>query len=155
MSPGSDPSEAGVADVRAAATRLLARREYARVELERRLTGRGFPADVVAATLDELAAANLQSDERFAESFVRARAERGHGPLRIRRELGERGVPASLADRALAEGGGYGAALVRRVRTKRLGAAPPKDYPGRARQMRFLHYRGFAEDQIRAALGED
>jgi SOS response regulatory protein OraA/RecX len=31
----------------------------------------------------------------------------------------------------------------------------PPDFPGRARQMRFLHYRGFTEAQIRAALDED
>jgi regulatory protein len=155
MTASSEPADAGDADVRAAATRLLARREYARVELERRLTRRGYPAEIVAAVLDALVAENLLSDERFAESFVRARADRGQGPLRIRRELGERGVGAGVAEQALAAADADWDELARGVRAKRFGAAVPGDYPGRARQMRFLHYRGFTEEQIRAALGED
>jgi regulatory protein len=150
-----DSPEVGAADVRAAATRLLARREYARVELERRLTGRGLPHPVVAEVLDALVAENLLSDERFAESFVRARADRGHGPTRIRRELAERGVAGELADEAIAGAETDWRSLASRVRIKRFGTAVPPDFPGRARQMRFLHYRGFTEAQIRAALDED
>jgi SOS response regulatory protein OraA/RecX len=29
----------------------------------------------------------------------------------------------------------------------------PKDWPGKARQMRFLQYRGFSKDHIASALG--
>jgi len=43
----------------------------------------------------------------------------------------------------------------RAVRRKRFGAAPPSDFRERARQARFLEYRGFDGDQIRAALGRD
>lgn len=153
--PDDEPAEVGAADVRAAATRLLARREYARVELERRLTGRGLPRPVVAEVLDALAAENLLSDERFAESFVRARADRGYGPTRIRRELAERGVAGELADEAIAGAETDWDSLALRVRVKRFGPEVPPDFPGRARQMRFLNYRGFTEAQIRAALDED
>jgi regulatory protein len=149
-----DPAEAGEADVRAAAMRLLARREYARVELGRRLARRGFPDEIVASVLDALVAERLLSDERFAESFLRARAERGQGPYRIARALGERGVDPAIVDEALAATDTDWDELARRVRTKRFGRALPDDYPGRARQMRFLHYRGFTESQIRAALGD-
>jgi SOS response regulatory protein OraA/RecX len=31
--------------------------------------------------------------------------------------------------------------------------SPPGDYHERAKQARFLQYRGFSSDQIRAALG--
>jgi SOS response regulatory protein OraA/RecX len=31
--------------------------------------------------------------------------------------------------------------------------SPPGDYAVRARQARFLQYRGFSNEQIRAALG--
>ena len=155
MKRGVEPAEAGPADIRGAATRWLARREYARVELERRLTRRGFPPELVDDVVSELQEENLLSDERFAESFVSAKAGRGQGPARIRRELRERGVDGALADAALAEADADWLALARAVRTKRFGAAFPRDFPERARQMRFLHYRGFTEAQIRAALGED
>lgn len=155
MTPSVEPAEAGASDVRAVATRLLARREYARVELERRLTRRGFSAELVAEVLAALVAENLLSDARFAESFINARADRGKGPYRIRRELGERGVADGLADEAMAAAETDWTDLARRVRRKRFGAALPGDFPSRAKQMRFLHYRGFTEEQIRAAIGED
>ena len=44
-------------------------------------------------------------------------------------------------------------AVARETRRKRFGAAGPADFHERARQARFLQYRGFTSEQIRAALG--
>jgi regulatory protein len=38
------------------------------------------------------------------------------------------------------------------VRQRKFGEAVPAEYPLRAKQMRFLQYRGFSTDQIRAAF---
>lgn len=38
----------------------------------------------------------MQSDERFAESYMRSRINRGHGPLKIAMELGQRGINEQL-----------------------------------------------------------
>ncbi len=150
--PAPEPT---AGDVRRAAMNLLARREYARAELSRRLVGRDLPAELVAAVLDELVAENLLSDARFAENFIAARAARGQGPLRIRRELEERGVGGELIDIAFDEAGTDWQAAARAVRRKRFGPAAPADFPEKARQMRFLQYRGFGPGEIRAAVGED
>jgi len=147
--------EQTAAEVRRAAMNLLARREYARAELSRRLMGRDLPAELVATVLDDLVAENLLSDARFAESFIAARAARGQGPLRIRRELEERGVGGELIDIAFDEAGTDWRAAAMAVRRKRFGPAAPADFPEKARQMRFLQYRGFEPGEIRAAVGED
>lgn len=146
-------AEAGQA--RAAAIRLLAGREHATVELIRKLRQKGYEADEVERVADELAREGLLSDERFVEVFVRGRIERGSGPVRIRAELGARGVDESLAGayldlpqvqwRELAEG----------ARRKRFGAGLPRDLKERAREARFLEYRGFTAEQIRAVLDAD
>jgi regulatory protein len=143
------------ADVRRAAMNLLARREYARAELSRRLVAREWPEDLVSAVLDDLVAENLLSDARFAESFIAARAARGQGPLRIRRELEERGVSGEQIEIAFDEAGTDWRASASAVRRKRFGSGAPADFPDKARQMRFLQYRGFAPADIRAAVGED
>ncbi len=80
---------------------LLARREYSRAELEQRLAAKGVESDEIAATLDTLAAEGLQSDTRFAEIFVRSRVQLGHGPVRIRGDLAQRGIDDALAALAL------------------------------------------------------
>jgi regulatory protein len=129
---------------------LLARREHSRVELERKLSAKGFESATIAEVLEQLEVDGLLSHERFGQSFVAARYAKGQGPLRIRRELAERGV---AVDNAWFEDDSFDwQALARQTRVRRFGAEPPADLKERARQTRFLEYRGFSHDQIRRAL---
>lgn len=137
------------------AIRLLARREYARAELERRLTVKGHARDEIELCLDALAAEGLQSDARFAEVFVRSRIVRGQGPIRIRAELSERGIGAEQARQAFTEIASREAvdwfALACEVLAKRF-SGPGEGPRERARRERFLAGRGFDFDQVRHAL---
>ncbi|MEJ2515074.1 MAG: regulatory protein RecX [Gammaproteobacteria bacterium] len=143
------------ADVEALAVRLLGRREHSRAELARKLASRGVPPELSSEVLDDLRARRLQSDARYAESLVTSRAGRGQGPVRILRELAQQGVDASVAEEALAASGEDFFSLAARVRHRRFGPGAPSEWKERARQMRFLEYRGFTGDQIRAAVGDD
>jgi regulatory protein len=87
--------------MRVFACQLLARREYSLAELAARLNKKWPSAEGVAGLVDQLAAENLVSDERFADSFVRSRIQRLQGPLKIRAELRGRGVDDSLISLAL------------------------------------------------------
>jgi regulatory protein len=157
------PAESGLAadaawtaaKAEAAAVRLLARREHSRAELSRKLGARGVPAELVEEVLATLAARRLQSDDRYAETLVTSRIGRGQGPVRIRRELAEQGVPAPAIDEALLGCEADWFELARDVRRRRFGAEVPADWKERARQARFLEYRGFSGDQIRHALGSE
>jgi regulatory protein len=151
-----EPAEWTAATVEAAAVRLLARREHSRAELARKLEERGVPAELAAETLDSLAARRLQSDARYAEVLIASRAGRGQGPVRIRRELAERGVAAAIIDAAFDAAGTDWFELARQVRRRRFGAGEaPGEWEARVRQSRFLEYRGFSSDQIRHAFGHD
>jgi regulatory protein len=138
--------------VRAGALALLARREYARGELAAALQRKGYAQEVVAEALSELAGEGLLNDARYAESLVRQLAGRGQGPVRIRQALHEAGISADLIAVAMDAGGDWHA-LATDTRRRRFGAEPPSDWPERARQMRFLQYRGFSKDHIASALG--
>jgi len=134
---------------------LLARREHSRRELERKLAARGFSEDIIAPVLDELERTRALADARFTGSFVRSRIARGQGPQRIRAELAQRGVAGAEADDGLRTADVDWLATIRAVRAKRFGPDLPRDYAERARQARFLQYRGFDSAQIRAALEFD
>lgn len=142
-------------DVRRAAMDLLARREYGRRELAGRLAGRGMPGELIEQILDDLARENLQSDARFAEAFVSARIGRGQGPVRIRVELEHKGIDSGLVDEALEASDTDWGTLAGEVRRKRFGSSAPEDFKARARQARFLQYRGFASEHVRRALGDE
>lgn len=152
MAIRSGAPETADAALRRRALDLLARREYSRAELARRLARQGAAPDRVAAVLDECAAQGLQSDARFAEALVASRARRGQGALRIRRELAERGVAEAVIEAALAGAGVDWCALAREVCRRKYGAEPAADWPERARRARFLGYRGFDADVIGEVL---
>jgi regulatory protein len=151
--PEPDAADADERRVRTVALAELARRDYGRTELRERLSGKGFPAELVEIVLDRLVAERLLSDSRYVEEAVRRHAARGHGPVRIRAELRQRGVDGGLIDTALDEAGLDWAAAAREARRRKFGAAAPSSPRERAKQARFLQYRGFSHEQIRAALG--
>jgi regulatory protein len=151
--PDVAAGEADERTVRTAALALLAGRDFGRAELTKRLERRGYPGELVEAVVAALVAERLLSEERFTGQFVRQHAARGHGPVRIRMDLRERGVADADIDQALNSSGEDWAAIAREARRKRFGAAGPADWSERARQGRFLQYRGFSPEQIRAALG--
>jgi len=140
--------------VKQAALKHLARRDHAAGELARKLRDHGFEPGAVAGVLSDLSAKRFLDDERFTEQFVSYHAARGQGPARIRAELRALGLPTESIDRHLhaVEGWHERARLARR---KKFGARVPKDFRTRARQARFLEYRGFTAEHIRAALEGD
>lgn len=152
---------------------LLARRDYSRQELRdklrRRFSGHSATpyspdslldddseehvADSVAAgecldalidrELAALAAENLQSDERFLESFINGRKAKGHGPYKIRQALRGKGVSDALLEHWLDDQDEDWVILAEAVYHKKFGHSPPQDYREKARRMRFLQQRGF------------
>jgi len=137
---------------RQAALRMLTGREFSRRELEDKLVKKGCAADIAAQVVNGLEAERLLSDDRFVETLVYARRRRGYGPLRIRRELQDKGISEETIERWLDAGGAEWFEEVRRVRRRKYGARVPKSLAERAKQSRFLQYRGFSFDQIQQAL---
>ena len=148
------PSNAD-ASPRDVAIQLLARREYSRVELARKLQQKSFDGDEIDACLDALAEQSLQSDARFAESFVRSRIARGQGVIRIKGELRQRGIDQETLTAALEAVEEREAIdwfeLAKETLARRYDS--PGDTPKeRAKRERFLATRGFDFEQIRYAL---
>jgi regulatory protein len=138
--------------IRAAAVALLARREHSVRELKQKLARRGYAADACDTVIADLERRGLISEARFVESFVSHRSSRGQGPVRIRAELRELGVGEELADPALESIDLDWVELAGSVRRRRFGDSVPRSFAERAKQARFLQYRGFTQEQIRAAL---
>jgi regulatory protein len=133
---------------------LLSRRDFCVRELHDQLLAQGYEAPVVQQVVAELHERGFVNDERYAQQYVALHAERGHGPLRIGRELNTLGIEPALVEAALAAGEDW-ARRARELRIRRFGLEVPTDWPGKARQARFLQYRGFSNDHIRAALGSE
>ena len=151
----ADEGAAGEAGWRLFALRFLNRRDFGAAELAGRLVERGAARPEAEAVVGRLVEERLVDDARYAEHFVAAHADRGQGPLRIAQELAARGVAAEVVEAAVASRDEAWRARCASVRRRRFGEAVPEEWAERARQARFLQYRGFSADQVRAALGRD
>jgi regulatory protein len=138
--------------IRSVALALQSYREHGAKELATKLGRKGYDSLTTAQVIEDLRESGLVSDHRFAEAFVRGHAARGHGPIRIRHELRELGVASELIDSSLKNEEFAWGELAAKVRGRKFGPAIPPTYAVRAKQMRFLQYRGFSTDQIRAAF---
>jgi regulatory protein len=134
------------------AIQWLARREHSRRELRDKLLKKGCARALAGETVKQLEKERLVSDDRFMESLIQVRRNRGYGPLRIQKELQEKGVTAEAIKRWLDVSGREWLEDIRRVQRKKFGARLPRSYTERARQARFLQYRGFTYDQIQQVL---
>ena len=139
-------------ELRLAAMNLLARREHSRRELQQKLQRRFGAADELSSVLDALTGEGLQSDRRFAESFLRQRLERGYGPLRVRQEMRERGLDEAAIAAAEAALEPDWDELAEQVYRRRFSGEPVADARERARRARFLQARGFQHQSIRCLL---
>ncbi len=131
-----------------AAIRFLAGRDHSRAELRRKLLARNAVPERVDGILDELEGDGYLSDRRFAESWLRSRIGRGQGPLRIRRDLAEKGVADTLIEEAFESVQDDWDGLLRQVHDRKFGDTPCADERDMARRARFLAYRGFASADI-------
>ncbi|MFP8968415.1 regulatory protein RecX [Pokkaliibacter sp. CJK22405] len=158
---------------------LLTRRDYGRAELAKRLEQlrqkqlldehkaaqsgdepmfSGADAEVFKAQArDEVEAIILRlldygylNDERVSATLVRQGVAKGQGPRRISAELKYKSLnPTALND---VEDDVDWMQQAREVRTRRFGEALPETPKEKARQLRFLLYRGFSQSQAMAAM---
>lgn len=152
--PAADSQIGDSHGLRVAALALLARRDYSSGELRKRLKSKGFDPALIEDALRGLASEHALDDARYAENYVFYHARRGHGPVRIAADLKARGLPGELVSAALDSGPDW-VGLARRERERKFGPGAPGSFSEKARQARFLQYRGFSADHIRSALGSD
>jgi regulatory protein len=138
-------------EIREKALYLLSRREYSAKELAVKLHAK-FDAERVDSVLAGLAEQGLQSDQRFASMLVRGRIGQGHGPIRIQMELKQKGISAEHIQQALVDNPVDWFEQARNAFQRRFGQVHASDMKLRAKQMRFLQYRGFNLDQIQYAM---
>ncbi|MAJ55038.1 MAG: hypothetical protein CBC67_03295 [Gammaproteobacteria bacterium TMED107] len=147
--------------LRQAAMDFLARREHSLHELKTKLIGK-FPEvspTLVLAVLSRLTAEGLQSDERYTESRIRYRLERGFGYHHIRNDLISKGVDPFRVDQMLYADDDCWLQKARELIEKRLipttGARRrvlAYAGPEHRKLARFLEARGFSQRDIKFAL---
>jgi regulatory protein len=129
------------AKLRGIAFAMLGRREHSEQEFKQKLLELDADPVEVEALVKEFQTSQYQSDQRMADMIVRANVRKGRGPVRVKQTLRERSVDVELAQDNLAETDWL--TLARALRVKKFGIELPTEPKEKARQLRFLQYRGF------------
>lgn len=135
--------------------RLLARRDYARAELDDRLRRKTVAPEVREAALARLAELELLDDRKVAEGHVRGRRHR-KGRLALAREMTRRGLDEDARRAALAplddeDQAAAARSVLDRNAWRFRGGDVRKD---RAKAAAFLARRGFPGEVAREVLEE-
>ncbi len=127
---------------------LLSRREHSFKELYEKLRLRGFEPDEIDVALEKLVSENLLNDDRFTESYVHYRVQKGFGPLRIKNELSDKGIDNEIIQNQMESYESAWSELMQQQRIKKFGAEIPADYKEKMKQARFLQNRGFSPESV-------
>lgn len=144
-------------DIRTYTLRWLARREHSQHELEFKLKLKGFSQAQIEEELSALKNAKLQSDARFTEVFVNEKIRLGFGPRAIEIFLKERGITERLIDQFMSVySNDFWQQQLQALCLKKFNFQKFKQgkdgLAEKARQYRFLTYRGFEPEAIHALL---
>ena len=142
--------------LRRAAMDYLARREHSFYELTQKLNKK-FPesdSSLLLEALDVLKTENLQSDDRFTESYVRYRKSRGFAYLHIRADLAGRRVSEMVVAKYLSKADEHwqisaGQLAAKRLRSQEALSSGSKEH---RKLSGFLVSRGFSPAEVRKAL---
>ncbi|PYE39050.1 regulatory protein RecX [Psychrobacter fozii] len=151
----------------------LSRREYGKAELKQKLIDKEQDPEKVDALLDEFEEKGYQSDYRTTLMLIRENIRKGRGRGRIKQEFYRKKITMpgnidELIDMANTESEEFSEfvddnddnlvdgvdwlKLAVTARTKKYGDDIPIEQKYKARQLRFLQYRGFNTDICFAAL---
>lgn len=130
---------------------FLSYREHGTKELTTKLKSKGYPEADIAETVSRLQEMNYLNDQRFADIFVRSRISKPLGVNRIMQELGQKGISSEIAKQAIEEADVDWFELAKQLKERRFGEEVETDYKEKAKQFRYLQYRGFDFEQIKYA----
>jgi regulatory protein len=130
---------------------ILSRREHSRTELRNKLVLKKYCIEQIESLLDILVREELQSDERFAESYIRFRSKRGFGLRRLLQELETRGVSISIVNQAVLLSG-VDFFQVAETACRKKFSRKATTLIEKSKQVRFMEYRGFYMEEINHAI---
>ena len=127
---------------------LLARREHGVSELSRKLITKGFDPELAEEAVEGLLKDNLVSDERFCESMINSRLNRGNGPVKVCYELRNKGVAEHVIEQVMGElhpdWQQSLSSIIKKKYAGQLSGVPAE----RIKQVKFLASRGFPHEMI-------
>ncbi|MCL1120236.1 recombination regulator RecX [Shewanella seohaensis] len=126
---------------------------------------KGFEIVDIDPVLDDCEASGFINDKRYAELLVRSHIARGHGPIRIRQAIAQKGLSKDCIEAALSANDHDWFELAKATAIKKYAIPKVTEIKGshsrellakeKAKRVRFLLSQGFNYEQVSYALDYD
>nr|WP_076496506.1 regulatory protein RecX [Shewanella morhuae] len=126
---------------------------------------KGFELNDIEPVLDACESSGFINDNRYAELLVRSHISRGHGTIRIRQAMAQKGLSKDCIEVAITNSDCDWFELAKDKAIKKYGIPRVTEVKGstardliakeKAKRVRFLMGQGFSYDQISYALAVD
>ena len=90
-------------DITKLITKYLSIREHSKLELQNKLSQKGYDLSDIKECINEFSSKDVQSDIRFTEEFIRSKLKKNKGPRLISSELVSRGITDSIINKKISE----------------------------------------------------
>lgn len=124
------------------AVTLLAKRDYASGEIKRCLKRYSSDEDSINSVMDRLISHHYLDDSRLIEKEIKKQLAKRHGTSRIKQDLRQKGLDLLAIEQALEDLDVDWFELAEELRIKKFGDELPTDPKEKAKQIRYLQYRG-------------
>ena len=129
---------------------FLSRREHSKKEIYHKLSHQVSSLELLEKEIEKLIQEGLLDNRRFAEQYVHNRENRGLGPIRIEKELRERGIERTIIEELLSEKNWI--ELAKKALLKKTRKSLPREKEQILKLKKFLNYRGFSYIDIEGAF---
>ena len=138
------------------AVTLLAKRDYSSGEIYRHLK-RNSPDEetIIETVMERLISHHYLDDSRLIEKEMVRQLNKKHGLIRIKQELKQKELDSLLIEQALEDLDVDWFELAEELRTKKFGNTLPNDAKEKAKQVRYLQYRGHSIGIIMELLSNE
>jgi regulatory protein len=138
-----------------AAVRYLSYREHSAQELIHKLQAKGYASEDILTVITHLQEKNYQSDQRYADSIIRHRINKGYGQRYIEQALKQQGVSTTTIKEALKNQQIDWYLQAELAYNKRFANSEIKNDKDKAKRIRFMQNRGFSSEQIFTLISTD
>ncbi len=143
---------------------LLSRREYSVTQITTKLKQKKYAPEVIEPLLIEIKANNWQSDIRCASMLLRHGINSGHGPIKIKFQMQQKGINLEIIENIFSslldsnveamDTEHFWHKMAHKAFLKKAGSNYNKnDFKTRAKLKQFLYNRGFELEHISYATG--
>lgn len=127
---------------------LLAKKDFSSGSLIHLLSKLTEKEEYIANVIQKLSNSNHLNDTRLVTMLIDKQIKKLHGPTRIKQEIRQKGFPQTLIEQKIEESGIDWYSMAKEARIKKFSDTPPSDQKEKAKQIRYLQYKGFSMDMI-------